>query len=231
MRPIQFRTRIFQQEWSRDASERVLDIMLEALVQIDKVWLQLNPRTPDLYASGVRYYHEGIVDEWLSIEECLHEGVADCKSLSPWLVAQLHVSGVDRGAKVVKKFATITDPTVGDMLLYHVLVQRGDGTIEDPSQRLGMHHPEPDGYIPVPGVPWVIVNGLEHAIGAGMQGDDVAVAQLEELRIRAEAGDARAKYLINVARLIRAKGYDPAKTEWTRLPDGSWDWFKPGEAP
>lgn len=226
---IELKTRIFTEMWSQAASEKVLDIILEALVQIDILFLRLNPKTPKLYESGVRYYHEGIKDEWFSVDEALHERLADCKGLSAWRVAELRESGEDLAAKCTKKFAVIGDPTVGRLVLYHVLVQRGDGTIEDPSRKLGMNMPEPDGYIPVPGVPWIIVNGLQNAIGAAMQGNVVAVDQLARLRQRAEAGDARAKYIVQVARIIREKGYTPDKNEWKRLPDGRWDWVYPDE--
>lgn len=228
MKPIIFRSRIFSGEWSRGASEKVLDILLEALVQIDILWLRLNPSTPKLKDSGVRYYHEGIVDEWFTIEEAIHEGVADCKTLATWRVAELRVSGEDPGARVTKKFAVIRDPAVGEMLLYHIIVQRSDGTIEDPSRETGMHEPEPDGYIPVPGIHWPVLNRMTNIIGAGMLGNAAAVKVLIGLRERADAGDTRAKYLIEVARLLRLKGYDPTRSKWVRKADGSWDWVHEG---
>ena len=226
---IQLRTQIFTEAWARSASEQVLDIILEALVQIDLLWLRLNPSTPRLYKSGVRYFHEGIADEWFSVDEALHEMLADCKGLSAWLVAEYRHYGIDPGAKCYKKFAVIDDPTVGKLVLYHIMVQRSDGTIEDPSRVLGMNKPEPDGFLPVPGVSWTIVNGLEHAIGAGLQGSKKAIAQLKELRRRAEAGDARCRYLVEVARIIRKRGYDPSKSKFTRIPDGSWHYVHPDD--
>lgn len=227
---IVLRTQIFTEAWSRTASEQVLDIILEALVEIDLLYLRLNPSTPRLYKSGVRYFHTGIADEWFTIDEALHEMLADCKGLSAWLVAEYRHYGIDPGAKCFKKFAVIDDPTVGKLVLYHIMVQRSDGTIEDPSRVLGMNKsPEPDGFLPVPGVAWTIVNGLEHIIGAGLNGNQTAITQLKELRRRAEKGDARAKYLIEVARIIRKRGYDPSKNEFARLPDGSWHWVRPGD--
>jgi hypothetical protein len=107
-----------------------------------------------------------------------------------------------------------------------VLTLRSDGTIEDPSRVLGMNCDEPDGYIPVPGVPWIVVNGMTNAVGAALLGNELALSQLEALRLRAERGDARAAYLIGVARLIRNKGYDPARSRWTRLSNGSWTWTR-----
>ena len=228
---IELRTRIFTEAWSQTASEKVLDMILELLVQIDILYLRLNPKTPKMYESGVRYHHDSIKDEWFSTCEALHERLADCKGLSAWLVAEYRVSGIDPGAKCCKKFAVIDDPTIGKLVLYHVMVQRSDGTIEDPSRKLGMNKPEPDGFIPVPGVSWTIVNGLEHAIGSAMLGNDISLAQLAELGRRAKAGDPRAKYLVRVAKLIRKKGYTPDKTKFERQPDGRFEWVYPDEGP
>lgn len=232
MRPMILRTRIFQDGWTREQSERALDLLLELLTQLDLIYLTAHPETPRLYDSGVRYYHDGrgsaagLVDEYLTVDEALSEGVADCKSLAAWLAAEYRVSGRDPGARCTKKFVEVDDPDVGRLLLYHVLTLRSDGTIEDPSRVLGMNQDEPDGYIPVPGVPWVVVNGMTNAVGAALLGNELALNQLEALRQRAERGDARAAYLIGVARLIRNKGYDPARSRWTRLSNSSWTWTR-----
>jgi hypothetical protein len=227
---IELRTHIFTEAWSQNDSEKVLDMILELLVQIDILYLRRKPKTPKLYESGVRYYHDGIRDEWFSVDEAIHEGLADCKGLSAWRVAELRESGEDRGAKCTKKFAIVEDPTIGGRLvLYHVLVQRSDGNIEDPSRKLGMNLPEPDGYIPVPGVPWVVVNGMENVIGAAMNGNTVALDQLTALGVRARQGNKVARYLVDVGKRIRAKGYTPAKTEFKRQPDFSWEWVYPDE--
>ena len=226
---IELRTHIFTEAWSQSASEKVLDIILEALVQIDILYLRLNPKTPKMYDSGVRYYHDGIRDEWFSADEAMHEKLADCKGLSAWRVAELRVTGEDPGAKCFKKFAVIEDPTVGKLVLYHVQVLRSDGTIEDPSRKLGMNLPEPDGFIPVPGVPWVVVNGMENVIGAAMNGNDTALAQLKALGSHAKQGNKVARYLVDIGKRIRAKGYTPEKTEFKRQPDFSWEWVYPDE--
>lgn len=216
---IQFRTRIFTEDWSRTASEQVLDILLEALTQIDMLWLRLNPRTPHIYRAGIRYIREQGSEEWCTIPEILNEGGADCEDLCAWLAAFYRVEGIDRGAKCVKRFHDL-----GGFLLYHILVQRSDGTLEDPSRKLGMNVDEPDGYKPVPGVAWRVSHGMTNVVGAAMQGNGLALAQLDALRQHAENGDARARYLVEIARLIRRSGYDPSQTKWTRLPDGRWGW-------
>lgn len=236
MRPAQLRTRIFTEDYSRAASERSLDRRLEMLVQDDVDYLREHPDAPRLRDSGVRYYHDGrgwpggLVDEWLDIPEALREGVADCKTLAAWRVAELRVSGEDPGARCAKRFAEVPDPDVGTLLLYHVIVQRSDGRTEDPSREHGMNVDEPDGYIPVPGVPWAVVNGMTNIIGAALLGNEEAQAQLEALQRRAARGDARARYFIEVGRLIRSKGYDPARRRWARLPDARWTWVDDGDA-
>lgn len=230
MRPMIIRTGIFQDKWSRAESERVLDLLLEFLTQVDMIFLRSRPDTPRLRDSGVRYYHDGrgvprgLVDEYLSVDEALREGVADCKTLAAWRVAELRVSGEDPGARCAKRFAEVPDPDVGTLLLYHVIVQRSDGRTEDPSRELGMNVDEPDGYIPVPGVPWAVVHGMTNIIGAALLGNEQAHAQLAALGDRAARGDARARYLVEVGRLIRSKGYDPAHRRWARLPDARWSW-------
>ena len=224
---VVLRTRMFSPDMSQAASEVYLDIQLDALVAMDLVWLRLNPETPALHASGVRYHHEQIKDEWLDIGAALHDRVCDCKGLAAWRVAELRTSGEDPAARTCKKFAVVDDPAVGRLMLYHIQVERGDGTIEDPSRDLGMGGEEPDGYLPVPGVAFAVANTLTHTIGAGMLGDAAALAALDALRARAEAGDRTAKYLIGVAREIRARGYDPHKTKFVRRPDGAFEWTYP----
>ena len=227
---ITLRSRIFTPDWSQRASEQVLDIQLNALVDIDLLWLRLNPRTPNLRDSGVRYFHDGIVDEWHTIDAALHDGVADCKGLAAWRVAELRASGEDPAAHTFKKFAVVDDPTVGNMLLYHIQAQRGDGRIEDPSRDIGMNAVEPDGYIPVPGVAWRVLNVLEHTIGAAMLGDQAALDALAALRARADGsspGSHMARYLLGVCRMIRERGYDPRKTDFVRRDDGAFEWDYP----
>lgn len=226
---ITFRSRIFTPDWSRRDSERVLDLHLGTLVEIDLLWLRHNPRAPRLRDSGVRYYHEGIKDEWFSVDAALHDGLADCKGLGAWRVAELRHRGEDPAAKTAKRFVEIVDPTVGPLLLYHVVVERGDGRVEDPSREQGMGGTEPDGYMPVPGVAFAVANALTHTIGAGQLGDPAAIQALDDLRVRAAGGDRIAKYLLSVARQILQQGYDARRSEFVRRPDGTFDWQYPGE--
>jgi hypothetical protein len=224
---ITFNTRMFTPDMSQSASEQGLDYCLDALVAIDMLWLRLNPRTPRLRDSGVRYHHEMIRDEWFDIGAALHDKVADCKGLAAWRVAELRVSGEDPAAHTSKKFVEIDDPTVGKLLLYHIQVTRGNGVIEDPSRETGMGGSEPDGYIPVPGVAWAVANAMTNTVGAAMLGNPSAIKALAELRERANKGDKIAYYLRGVARDIVKRGYDPRKTKFVRHADGSFEWVYP----
>ena len=86
---------------------------------------------PLLYESGVVYEREPRgTERWLSPSVVLSEGAADCEDLAAWRAAELTVTGADPDAiaQVVR-----TGPRT-----WHAVVQRGDGTYEDPSAALGM---------------------------------------------------------------------------------------------
>lgn len=97
--------------------------------------LRAHPELPRLYKSGVRYLRElpGI-EMWQLPSEAYALGVADCEDLSGWRRAELRVYEEDpaAGIHVDKK-----EMDEGG-LLYHITVRRGDGSIEDPSKKLGM---------------------------------------------------------------------------------------------
>lgn len=109
---------------------------LEALTALDRVYLRSHPRTPELYASGVRYLRDAdardqgrpLSELWLTVPDVIQAGGADCKCLAAWRVSELRELGEDASPHVLR---------VGPSL-WHVQVRRGDGTIEDPSALLGM---------------------------------------------------------------------------------------------
>lgn len=72
-----------------------------------------------------RFDHSGMV---------LGRGWGDCDDLAPWRAADLRTSGEDPGArsKVIQ-----TGPK-----LWHAIVERSDGSLEDPSQAAGMRAPQ-----------------------------------------------------------------------------------------
>jgi hypothetical protein len=114
-----------------------LEAALECLVALNRIYLRTHPRTPHIYKAGVRYLRdadEGTQETppaelWLTIPDCISAGGADCKVLSAWMVADLRERGGEAGARCVLS-------RKGH--LWHVRVQRANGTIEDPSRALGM---------------------------------------------------------------------------------------------
>ena len=117
-------------------NERILYILLDALVKIDELWLRYKPSLPPLYRSGVYYQQEPQgVEDWCDIGEVMRQGFADCEDLAAWRVAELRVRHGINARPYVKKPRVIRG---GRVLMYHIQVLLPDGRIEDPSRRLGM---------------------------------------------------------------------------------------------
>jgi hypothetical protein len=93
-------------------------------------------RLPPLYKSGIVYAREttagGIpghpkTENWQTYPAMLKSGVADCEDLSSVLVGQLREAGEPANIRLTKK-----------RNVWHVTVRRADGSVEDPSRKLGM---------------------------------------------------------------------------------------------
>lgn len=94
---------------------------------------------PPLYQSGIRYERDtckvgarsirGACEPFKTPLEVLRIRKADCDDLGIYRAAEL----IKRGDRKARALA-VRSPGVG----WHVVVRRGDGTIEDPSKRLGM---------------------------------------------------------------------------------------------
>ena len=97
------------------------------------LYLKSNPRTPALYRSGVRYKPDPIAGQELfaGVPGIIARGGADCEDLASWRVAELRLRGERARARISWRRR-------GDTWRYHVTVRRGDGSVEDPSKRLGM---------------------------------------------------------------------------------------------
>lgn len=87
---------------------------------------------PDLYRSGVRYTREPPGSEVWQIPRGTFASLqGDCEDLcAGWRVPQLWLYGETKARPYVKRI---------NPRLRHILVERADGTIEDPSICLGMH--------------------------------------------------------------------------------------------
>jgi hypothetical protein len=107
---------------------RDLMFLLNRLVAID-LHLMRTRRLPTLYSSGVRYGREKKrgTEHWQAADELIKSGVGDCEDLACYRVAELRANGEYANVRLTKRRKT-----------WHVTVRREDGTVEDPSRRLGM---------------------------------------------------------------------------------------------
>jgi hypothetical protein len=111
--------------------------VLAGLIAIDMQQIRKHG-LPALYRSGVRYrsIHGAArcrsdaresCERFLSARQLLIERFGDCKDLACYRVAELRLLG--------EKAKTLQ---VRTPIGWHIKVRRGDGTIEDPSVKLGM---------------------------------------------------------------------------------------------
>lgn len=110
------------------ARSAAFDAALEGLTRLDETLLG-EADYPPLYESGVRYRAEPR-EVWRHVGHVLAEGWGDCEDLAAWRAAELRVSGEDPDAAV--------GTYRSGARRYHAIVVRGDGSIEDPSRKLGM---------------------------------------------------------------------------------------------
>lgn len=107
---------------------RALRALLGGLVALDRVILR-DQELPPLYESGIRYQPEPPGQErWCRVDEIWRRKYGDCEDLVGARVAELQLRGE----------AAFQDVKKSGFRRFHALVRRGDGTLEDPSLRLGM---------------------------------------------------------------------------------------------
>ena len=121
-------------EQSPEAFMRVVRLLAEAAVLANLAHLKRH-RVAPLYRSGVQYRNEppGLPDECVDIPLLYRRGFGDCLHLSAARVAELRAQGENASIKLKFAPATATQGRV-----FHVLVRRGNGQLEDPSRILGM---------------------------------------------------------------------------------------------
>lgn len=111
-----------------EADSKVLQALADLHVALAVRDLRANPQRP-LYRAGVRYRRESVGAEvWQLPSETARLGYGDCEDLAAWRVAELRLQG--EPARILIKQVRPK--------LWHVLVMRSDGKIEDPSRKLGM---------------------------------------------------------------------------------------------
>ena len=116
----------------RKNSEWALLILLGALVKINRRVIR-KAKLPPLYKAGVRYVREQGTENWQDALKTYRRGIGDCEDLACWRVAELLNNGKDARPFIRWRL----DPAT-KTYIYHVMVMRANGQIEDPSRVLGM---------------------------------------------------------------------------------------------
>jgi len=145
---VTFISGLFHGEKDRPRSNAVIMVLLNALADIDTLYLRDEPRTAGLYkGSGVRYHTEPRgLEEWTDTPTTYCRGWGDCEDLSCIRVAELRVK---HGIAATPHF---TWRKIGPKTtLYHIQVlyppgmrafypdaKSGNPRIEDPSRLMGM---------------------------------------------------------------------------------------------
>lgn len=113
----------------------LLEALLEALTGINATILSrasevLSGDMPMLYDAGIRYQREPRHrEEWQTVLGNFKRGIGDCEDLATHRAAELRAYEGEPARAVVRR----TGPRT-----LHAVVERADGTIEDPSKMLGM---------------------------------------------------------------------------------------------
>lgn len=177
----------------------VLDAALEATTRLNESMLE-DGDVP-LFRQAVKrvrwkpeppgeehFDHAGVV---------LGRGWGDCDDLAPWHAASLRVTGEDPDAEAIVKRS-------GNKR-WHAVVQRGDGSIDDPSTEAGM---------PGPGM------GTNGIMGAGLP-----------LMMRPESSVVGGTYLVRPQLALRPYRDRAGQIEaWQARGDLPWHWL-PGKSP
>lgn len=110
--------------------------LLEFWVQNQSRWLLDKPSVPHPYQAGLRYKRERKGRErWQTIAQTINRKFGDCEDLSLYLAAWYRARKGINAKVILKRFQK------GPIVWYHAVVQLPDGTILDPSKKLGMGAP------------------------------------------------------------------------------------------
>jgi len=112
----------------------VMDAALEAVTRTNEHLISagLVPTAAEAIRSGVKWRPEPPGDEHFdNALRVVGRGWGDCDDLGPYHAASLRVTGEDPNAKAV---TVRSGPQ-----RWHAVVERGDGTIDDPSAEAGMY--------------------------------------------------------------------------------------------
>lgn len=111
-----------------------LKTLLAKLTLVNIAYFRDHPEAPALYSSGVRYQREvDGAEVWQTYADLLKTKRGDCEDLACVRAAELRVRHGEPNAKAFPR-----GRDMGDHVLFHILVRRQDGSVEDPSRKLGM---------------------------------------------------------------------------------------------
>lgn len=112
----------------------VLNAALEAVTRTDERLLQAGhvPTAAEAIDKGIKWRPEPPGDEHFDMASTvLRRGHGDCDDLAPWHAASLRHTGEDPDARAI---VLKSGPKK-----WHAVVERGDGSIDDPSADAGMY--------------------------------------------------------------------------------------------
>lgn len=127
----------YERGWLRHSRMLGLAIkpLLDANVKINRLYLATHPQIPSIYRAGVIYREEDPrqgYEDFAIVPAIVARGWGDCDDLAPWRCAELQNAGEEARIRIQWKRAQSGNK------LFHIVVRRADGTIEDPSLILGM---------------------------------------------------------------------------------------------
>lgn len=135
MPPITFRLAMFENQFDRERSSKILLWLMEALVQINILWLGEHPGTRSLYKSHVVYKGEDNEENWQDIPTILRTGNGDCEDLACYRCAELRYAGIN-----AHPFVRWRKRAADNSYIYHALVRWPSGDIEDAAMAMGMRN-------------------------------------------------------------------------------------------
>ena len=124
-----------------DRAPRALGHLLNALTEINVDWMRslagVGLPLPLLYSSGFRYQRENYKgphpEDWRDCLEVVRRRGGDCEDLCAYRAAELRA----RFGEPAAKCAFVEVPRRSGRL-FHIVVLRQNGAMEDPSRELGM---------------------------------------------------------------------------------------------
>lgn len=132
MPAILFDISLFRTPDDRKRSQRAVLWLLEALTQINVLWIRDHPETPALYESSVIYKPDPIgLELWQDIPTLLERGTGDCDDLACYRAGELRAAGIN-----VRPYLKWRAEPTG--YIYHAVLMWPDGRVEDPSLAMGM---------------------------------------------------------------------------------------------